>query len=112
MKTLLEAIFLSLALLLLGHFCYDYLKESVGLDLMAVFPKKEKTETESGAVAGAVAGAGPGSGPGPKVTKQQEVLDVVPPTKVLESVIPVDSAEQTLPDNDMSELNDFIKKLV
>ena len=106
MKSLLEAIFLSLALLLLGHFCYDYLKESVGLDLMAVFPKKEKTHTESGA--GAVAGAGPG----PEVTKQQEVLDIVPPTKLIEYVEPINSTEQTLPDNDMSELNDFIKKLV
>lgn len=102
MKTLLEAIFLSLALLLLGHFCYDYLKESVGLDLMAVFPKKEKTDTESGAVARA----------GPEVTKQQEILDVVPPTKLIEFVEPINSAEQTLPDNDMTELNDFIKKLV
>ena len=110
MKTLLEAIFLSLALLLLGHFCYDYLKESVGIDLMAVFPKKEKTDTES--EAGAVAGAGAMAGPGPEVTKQQEVLDVVPPTKIIKSVEPINSAEQTLPDNDMSELNDFIKKLV
>lgn len=111
MKTILEAIFLSLALLLLGHFCYDYLKESVGLDLMAVFPKKEKTDTESGAVVGAVAGAGPG----PEVTKQKEVLDVVPPTKVLEAVEavePMNSAKQTLPNNDMTELNNFIKKLV
>ena len=108
MKTLLEAIFLSLALLLLGHFCYDYLKESVGLDLMAVFPKKEKMDMGSGTEAG--------SGPGPEVTKQQEVLDVVPvsvtPTKVLEAVEVVEAAKQTLPENDMTELNDFIKKLV
>ena len=112
MKTLLEAIFLSLALLLLGHFCYDYLKESVGLDLMAVFPKKEKTDMGSGTGTG----DGTGPGPGPEVTKQKEVLDVVPvsvtPTKVLEAVEPMNSAKQTLPDNDMSELNDFIKKLV
>jgi hypothetical protein len=49
---------------------------------------------------------------GPEVTKQQEILDVVPPTKLMESVEPINSAEQTLPDNDMTELNDFIKKLV
>jgi hypothetical protein len=100
MKTLLEAIFLSLALLLLGHFCFDYLKESMGIDLVGLIstPADSKTSKDISM----------------KQHEEQEVpAPLVPAPLVPAPLVPAPLVPAPLvPDSQIEELNEFIKNLV